>query len=83
MRVKATACIIDDDVRRALNKDQCAMGEEFDVPDSVAIEYFKRGVAKPVKKPAPVEFAATTGAPEQAISRRGRGRPRKPSEEIL
>lgn len=83
MRVKATAHIRDEDVRRALGRSECAPGDEFDVSDSVAAEYVKRGVAVRVKKPAPVEFAAITGAPEQAISSRGRGRPRKPSEEIL
>ena len=78
MHVKAVAHVRNQDMRRILKKPECEPGDEFDLPDSVAKVYLKNGWVVPSRKIGPpVEFAVTSGAPEQAISARGRGRPRR------
>lgn len=47
-----------------------------DVPDNEARIWIKNNWARPARQRNQVEFAVTA-APEQALSRRGRGRPRK------
>lgn len=83
MRVIAVAHVRNEDVRRILNKAECVPGDEFDLEDALAEIYFKNNWAikapvTPVEKHNAVEFAATPGAPEHALS--GRGRRGKPTD---
>ena len=75
MFVRATAHVRNEDMRRILKKPECEPGDEFELEDALAEVYLKNEWVVPVKKPSEpaVEFAASTGAPEQALSPRGRG----------
>ena len=70
-------------MRRILKKPECEPGDEFELEDALAEVYLTNGWAVPAvadKAKAP-QFAASTGAPEHAVSPRGRGGLRtKPSE---
>lgn len=82
MKVKAQAIIRTSDIRRAIGKPECNYGEEFELPDGIAEEYLKAGLVKRIKSAPSVEFAVTGGAPETAVSHRGRARrPQPPSGE--
>jgi hypothetical protein len=76
MRVKAAAYVRNEDMRRILNKAECEPGDEFELPDDLAEIYLKNGWAVPVRTllKSAVEFAVLPGAPETAVSARGRKR---------
>ena len=75
MYVEARAHVRNEDVRRVLNKAECEPGDRFELDDGLAEVYLKNGWAVQVARPVnpEVEFAANAGAPENAMSQRGRG----------
>lgn len=76
MKVVPVTCISEQGVH-VLPHDQPGGTKVLDLHDSLAADFLKRGLVKPFREKRPVEFAVTEGAPEQAISARGRGRPRR------
>ena len=76
MYVEARAHVRNEDVRRILNKAECEPGDRFELDDGLAEVYLKNGWAVQVAKAEAgqtIEFAANSGAPENAMSQRGRG----------
>lgn len=75
MYVEARAHVRNEDMRRILNKAECEPGDRFELEDGLAEVYLKNGWAVPIAKAedSKVEFAANAGAPETALSPRGRG----------
>jgi len=83
MYVEARAVLRNEDIRRVLKKSDCKYGDQFELEDALAEVWINNGWVVPVKKPndPAVEFAANAGAPETALSPRGRGGMRtKPPE---
>lgn len=69
MKVKSVAHIFEQDVK-------ALPGDVLELRQPLAEEFLKRGIVIPVREASPVELAATDGAPETAVARRGRrGRP--------
>ena len=62
MKLIARADIRNEDVR-------CRYGDVIEVSDGVAEEYLRRGLATPIPTPK-AEVAASSGAPQNAVSRR-------------
>lgn len=81
MLVRAVAHVRNEDMRRILKKSECEPGDVFDLPQGLAEVYLKEGWVCRVTSPssstgataAAPEFAASSGAPERAVSQRGRG----------
>jgi len=89
MFVRATAHVRNEDMRRILKKQECEPGDEFELEPALAEVYLNNDWVVPAQAPTgkfksdekQPEFAARTGAPEQALSPRGRGGMRtKPPE---
>lgn len=83
MLVRSAAHIRREDMCRILKKAEVVPGDVCDLPDALAEVYLKNGWVVRVAEPATaapegitdaVEFAAG-GAPEKALSRRGRSKP--------
>jgi len=73
-RIKATAHVRNEDVRRFLNKAECEPGDVMDVTVEIAQAFVERGWAVVVAdRGAAVEFETVEPA-ERALSRRGRSK---------